>query len=105
MYRISFEQMGGGDGEAARIDFPLEAVEMVSVGDLIRHAVAREIEVRGLKLGKAGILARQEAALDGFRRGTFAVLAEGEPLEDLEQVLPAGVGDLTFIRVLPLVGG
>ncbi|MCW1924990.1 hypothetical protein OKA05_20675 [Luteolibacter arcticus] len=105
MFRIHFEQVGGPDGEAARIDFPLEAGESVTVGDLIRRAVVREIEVRELKVGKAGIQARQNEALDGFRRGLFAVLVEGEPLEDLEQWVPADARDITFIRVLPLVGG
>jgi uncharacterized protein YcbX len=103
MAHVSIEEFGpsGGGGP---LGFELAGGEDRTARQLIGEAVAREIELRGLSATPAKVAARQAEAIDAFARGTFAMLVEGVPVEDLEQQLPAG-GEIQFIRVLPMVGG
>lgn len=107
MFRISIEEVGASGGGAGAVEFMLDDGESRSARHLIREAVAREFELRGLTATPAKIAARQKEAVDGFARGTFAMLAGGVPVEDLDQWIPADMAEegIVFIRVLPMVGG
>lgn len=107
MYRIAIEQFGSPDVEtAARLEFELESPACLTVRELIQQAVAREIELRGLKVSAGKLADHQREATRAFARGTFAMLVAGKPMADLDYVLPADdEREIVFIRVLPLVGG
>lgn len=107
MYRIAIEQFGSPDVEtAARLEFELESPACLTVRELIQQAVAREIELRGLKVSAEKVADHQRNAKLAFERGTFAMLFDGEPMADLDHVLLADdEREIVFIRVLPLVGG
>jgi hypothetical protein len=106
MFRIAVEEFGNPAGAAGRLEFELESPAHLSVRELIHRTVAREIELRGLKVSARKLAEHQQEATRCFARGTFAMLVAGEPLTDLEQLLPAGDDrEIVFIRVLPLVGG
>jgi hypothetical protein len=104
MFRISIEEVGSTGGGSGAVEFVLDDGESRTARQLIGEAVAREIGLRGLAATPAKVAARQKEAIDGFARGTFAMLAGGVPVEDLDQRIPAGDG-IQFIRVLPMVGG
>jgi hypothetical protein len=88
------------------LEFVLEVPVQLPVRELIHRTVAREIELRGLKVSAGKLAEHQREATRCFERGTFAMLVAGEPLTDLDHLLPAGDDrEIVFIRVLPLVGG
>ena len=106
MYRIAIEQFGGAAAGAGRLEFGLESPTCLTVRELIQQAVAREIELRGLKMRGGKLTEHQREATRAFARGTFAMLVAGEAMADLDQLLPADEGrEIVFIRILPLVGG
>ena len=107
MFRISIEEVGSSGGGAGAVEFVLDTGESRTARQLIGEALAREFELRGLSATPAKVAARQKEAIDGFARGTFAMLAGGVPVEDLDQWIPADAAEegIVFIRVLPMVGG
>ena len=107
MYRIAIEQFGSPAVEtAARLEFELESPACLTVRELIQQAVAKEIELRGLKVSAEKVADHQREATRAFARGTFAMLLDGEPMADLDYLVPANdTNEIVFIRVLPLVGG
>lgn len=106
MFRIAIEQFGSPAAEAGRLEFGLESPTSLTVRELIQQTVAREIELRGLKVSAGKLAEHQREATRAFARGTFAMLVAGEPMADLDHVLPADdEREIVFIRVLPLVGG
>jgi hypothetical protein len=106
MLRIAIEEFGNPISETGRLEFVLEVPAALSVRDLIQQAVAREIELRGLKMSAGKLTAHQREATRAFERGTFAMLVAGEPMADLDQMLAADdEREIVFIRILPLVGG
>lgn len=106
MIRIAIEEFGNPVSEAGRLEFVLEVPAQLSVRELIHRTVAREIELRGHKVSEGKLADHQREATRAFERGTFAMLVAGEPLTDLDHLLPADDRrEIVFIRVLPLVGG
>ncbi len=106
MFRIAIEEFGNPVAEFGRLEFVLDTPTSLSVRDLIRQAVAREIELRGLKVSTGKLAEHQREATRAFACGTFAMLVAGEPMADLDHLLPADdEREIVFIRVLPLVGG
>lgn len=106
MFRIAIEEFGNPATAAGRLEFGLESPPALTVRELIQQAVAREIELRGLKMSARKLADHQREATRAFERGTFAMLVAGEPMADLDQMLPADdEREIVFIRVLPLVGG
>ncbi|MCF7675860.1 MAG: hypothetical protein K9N23_07600 [Akkermansiaceae bacterium] len=74
MYRIAIEQFGAPATEAGRIQFALESAAALSVLELIDQAVAREIELCGLKVGAGKLADHQREAARAFACGTFVML-------------------------------
>lgn len=106
MYRIAIEQFGSPAAETGRLEFGLESPTCLTVRELIQQAVAREIELRCLKVGEGKLAEHQREATRAFACGTFAMLVSGEPMADLDHLLAADDEcEIVFIRVLPLVGG
>lgn len=106
MFRIAIEMFGNPTAEAGRLEFGLGSPTALSVRELIQQTVAREIELRGLKMSAGKLANHQREAARAFERGTFAMLVAGEPMTDLDHLLPADdEREIVFIRVLPLVGG
>jgi hypothetical protein len=66
MFRISIEEVGSSGGGAGAVEFMLDDGESRSARHLIREAVAREFELRGLTATPAKVAARQKEAFDGF---------------------------------------
>lgn len=107
------------------------ATERITLADLIRRRVAAEVasfnagasevfaglvqpsdserQLNGYKLRRRRTLdadAQAEAALQAFARNGFIVLFEDRQVERLDQQLVlTGDSAVTFIRLLPLVGG
>jgi hypothetical protein len=106
MFRIVIEEFGNLATEAGRLEFGLESPTALTVRELIQQTVAREIELRSLKVSDGKLADHQREAIRAFARGTFAMLVAGEPMADLDHLLPADdEREIVFIRVLPLVGG
>ena len=63
----------------------------------------------GVRLKKHRTLDPEEqiaAALQGFERNGFFMLAEGRQMEDLdEELFVTGEARVTFVKLVPLVGG
>lgn len=106
MYRVAIEELGGIQPSPARVEFVLEPPHAVTVREMLHQVVAKEIETRGLKLCAEKLAAHQRDATRAFTTGGFTMLMDGEPVTDLEALLPAGdEREILFIRLLPMVGG
>ncbi|MBP2478643.1 hypothetical protein JOF53_007515 [Crossiella equi] len=78
----------------------------VTVRELIRFRVREEVVRRGgLGAGVRWEVAAEEA-LGAFRRNGFFVFVGGRQVEELDLELELGAGErVTFVRLVPLVGG
>lgn len=74
MYRIAIEQFRAPATASGRIQFALKSATALSVRELIDQAVARGIELRGLKVGAGKLADPQREATRAFARSTFAML-------------------------------
>lgn len=106
MYRVAIEELGSIQPSPARVEFVLEPPHAVTVREILHQVVAKEIETRGLKVSAEKLAAHQREAARAFTTGVFTMLLDGEPITDLEALLPAdGEREILFIRLLPMVGG
>lgn len=72
-------------------------------------AAGRPLVETGASAGRAGRLARDEAvavALDGFRRNAFFVVVDDRQVTELDaEIRVRAETAITFVRLVPLVGG
>ena len=102
MFRISFEHFGDPAGDEKNFEFTLDPAGKLTTRELIEIAVAKESQQRKAK--SADLPKRQKEAIAAFERGTFAMLADGRQVSELDAIWESDA-DLCFIRIIPLVGG
>lgn len=82
----------------ARAEVALDALLVALLGDGAAHTVGWS--------PRHDLAAEIERALEGFRDGSYRVLFDGRPVTNLDEPLSLGLRSrLTFLRVVPLVGG
>ena len=122
------ERASGERTHSVTLSFP---TEKLTVRELIRERIYQEVQdynvaqteyfnglveptdaektLNGFKLRKKRKIDWEEQfarALDGFRRNGFFILVGDRQVEDLDEVLEVnGETEVSFVKLLPLVGG